>query len=199
MASHGTAVPVDMTSDLEARALEWIAPFSQAEHLIQARTWVLRLDPAASLAIRLAALTHDVERMFSGGPQQNFAEDRWDDPDYLFAHSTRSADFVQRWLEEGPEPPDAGFIRAVRRLVLLHELGGDAEADVLQAADSLSYLETLQELTAGWVVANLCSVEKAQEKLLYMRDRIRIPTARRLAEPLFEQALARLAVVSPTT
>jgi hypothetical protein len=199
MASHGTAVSADMTSDLEARALEWIAPFSQAEHLIQARAWVLRLDPAASLAIRLAALTHDVERMFSGGPQQNFAEDRWDDPDYLFAHSTRSADFVQRWLEEGPEPLDTGFIRAVRRLVLLHELGGDAEADVLQAADSLSYLETLQELTAGWVVANLCSVEKAREKLLYMRDRIRIPTARRLAQPLFEQAVARLAVVSPTT
>ncbi|MEA2280315.1 MAG: hypothetical protein QOK21_922 [Solirubrobacteraceae bacterium] len=199
MASHGTAVPADMTSDLEARALDWIAPFSQAEHLIQARAWVLRLDPAASLAIRLAALTHDVERMFAGGPQQNFAEDRWDDPDYLFAHSTRSADFVQRWLEDGAEPPDASFIRDVRRLVLLHELGGDAEADVLQAADSLSYLETLQELTAGWVAANLCSAEKARDKLVYMRDRIRIPSARRLAEPLFEAAAARLGGASPGT
>jgi hypothetical protein len=199
MASHGTAVPADMTSDLEARALDWIAPFSQAEHLIQARAWVLRLDPAASLAIRLAALTHDVERMFAGGPQQNFAEDRWDDPDYLFAHSTRSADFVQRWLEDGAEPPDTSFIRDVRRLVLLHELGGDAEADVLQAADSLSYLETLQELTAGWVAANLCSAEKARDKLVYMRDRIRIPSARRLAEPLFEAAAARLGGASPGT
>jgi hypothetical protein len=199
MASHGTAVPADMTSDLEARALDWIAPFSQAEHLIQARAWVLRLDPAATLAIRLAALTHDVERMFAGGPQQNFAEDRWDDPDYLFAHSTRSADFVQRWLEDGAEPPDASFIRDVRRLVLLHELGGDAEADVLQAADSLSYLETLQELTAGWVAANLCSAEKARDKLVYMRDRIRIPSARRLAEPLFEAAAARLGGASPGT
>jgi hypothetical protein len=192
MPSRGSPLPVDPTSTLEARALRWIAPFSQAEHLVRARDWALELDPAASPALLLAALTHDIERLFPGGPQQNFAEDRWDDPDYLFAHSTRSADFVQRWMEEGPEPPDAGFVRHVRRLVLLHELGGDAEADLLQAADSLSYLETLQGLTAAWVLNGRCSAEKGHEKLVYMYDRIRIPRARELAEPLFAQAAARL-------
>src|SRR5215213_2194044 len=125
---------------LEARALEWISPYSQAEHLIRARDWVLELEPNASLALRFAALTHDIERHFPGGPQQDFQHDAWDDPDYLFAHSTRSADIVQRWLEESPEPPEADFVREVRRLILLHELGGDREADLLQAADSLSFL-----------------------------------------------------------
>jgi hypothetical protein len=194
-----TAVPAEMTTDLEARARDWIAPFSQADHLVQARAWALRLQPGASLAMRVAALTHDVERMVPGGPEQNFIEDRWDDPDYLFAHSTRSADFVQRWLEEGPEPVDASFVREVRRLVLLHELGGDADADVLQAADSLSYLETLQGLTAGWVRDGRCSAPKAEDKLLYMRDRIRIPEARELAEPLFAQAVAQVRAVSASS
>src|SRR3954452_4177484 len=122
---------------LEARASEWIAPYSQAEHLVRARDWVLELDPEAALPLRFAALTHDIERHFPGGPQQDFAQDAWDDPDYLFAHSTRSADIVQRWLEQSPETADSGFVRGVRRLVLLHELGGDREADLLQAADSL--------------------------------------------------------------
>ena len=177
---------------LETRAFDWIAPYRQAEHLVRARDWVVELRPDASPALRLAALTHDIERHFPGGPQQDFATGAWDDPDYLFAHSTRSADIVQRWLEEAPEPPEAAFVADVRRLILLHELGGDAQSDVLQAADSLSFLETLQDVTAGWVEQGRCSAAKADEKLRYMRDRIRIPRACELAGPLYEQAAARL-------
>lgn len=177
---------------LEARALEWIAPYSQAEHLVQARDWVLVLAPDASPALRLAALTHDIERHFPGGPQQDFAVDAWDDPDYLLAHSTRSADIIQRWIEDAGDGSDPAFVAEVRRLVLLHELGGDAQADLLQAADSLSFLETLHELAAGWVQRGQCSADKADAKLRYMRDRIRIPRARELAEPLYAQAAAQL-------
>jgi hypothetical protein len=177
---------------LEARASEWIAPFSQVEHLVRARDWVLELAPDASLELRLAALTHDIERHFPGGPQQGFATDEWDDPDYLFAHSTRSADIVQEWLQAAPEAPDPAFVRRVRRLILLHELGGDAEADLLQAADSLSFLETLQELVAGWVTDGRCSTAKADAKLRYMRDRIRIERARALADALYVEAAERL-------
>jgi hypothetical protein len=186
------AMTTGTVTPLEARALEWIAPYSQAEHLVRARDWVLELEPEASPAIRFAALTHDIERHFPGGPQQAFAVDAWDDPDYLFAHSTRSADIVQGWLEDSPDPPGAGFLRDVRRLVLLHELGGDEQADMLQAADSLSFLETLQDLVAGWVADGRCSAAKADAKLRYMRDRIRVPRARALAEPLYAEAAARL-------
>jgi hypothetical protein len=192
MVTNRIGTPLGTVTPLEARALEWIAPYSQAGHLVRARDWVLELSPEASPALRFAALTHDIERHFPGGPRQDFAADDWDDPDYLFAHSTRSADIVQRWLEDAPEPPEGAFVRDVRRLVLLHELGGDEQADVIQAADSLSFLETLQDLTAGWVEHGRCSAEKADAKLRYMRDRIRIPRARVWAEPLYAQAAARL-------
>ena len=125
MRRHGDAPGTD-TTPLEARASNGSRPYSQAEHLVRARDWVLELAPGASLELRFAALTHDIERHFPGGPQQDFAADEWDDPDYLFAHSTRSADIVQEWLEDAPEAPDESFIRGVRRLILLHELGGDA-------------------------------------------------------------------------
>jgi hypothetical protein len=190
MPSHHTRASSVTPTPLEQRAFAWIAPYSQADHLLRARDWVIELAPDASAALRIAAVTHDIERYFAGGPSLNYAVDAWDDPDYLFAHSTRSADIVQRWLEDADEPP--AFARDVRRLILLHELGGNAEADILQAADSLSYLETLQHLTAGWVRTGRCSMEKANAKLVYMRDRIRIPDARARAETLYLEANAYL-------
>ena len=53
---------------LEERALAWIEPYWNAEHLVRTRDWVLELEPDASEALRLAALTHDMERHFPGGP-----------------------------------------------------------------------------------------------------------------------------------
>jgi hypothetical protein len=185
--------PAPDPSQLELRAAEWIAPYSQAEHLVRARDWVVALDPGASPALRLAALTHDIERYFpEGSPHHDHAADDWDDPDYLFAHSIRSADIVQTWLADGGAQPDAAFVAEVRKLILLHELGGYPDADLIQAADSLSWLETLQDLAVGWVENGRCSAEKAEAKLVYMRERIRVPRARELAQPLFDEAVARL-------
>jgi hypothetical protein len=56
----------------------------------------------------------------------------------------------------------------VQHLITLHEFGGLDEADLVQAADSLSFLETRQNVVRSWVMA----------------DRIRVPAAARLAEPL---------------
>ena len=80
----------------------------------------------------------------------------------------------------------------VRRLVTLHEFGGLDGADLVQAADSLSFLETLQEVTREWVTKGECDLAQARAKHQYMADRIRIEEARRLAEPLLESAMRSL-------
>ena len=89
---------LEHATPLEQAAARWIAPYGQAHHLVRAREWVLELDPSASEALRLAALTHDIERMYPGGPQDDKAGGDWVDPDYLFEHSTRSGDIVQWWI-----------------------------------------------------------------------------------------------------
>ena len=78
----------------------------------------------------------------------------------------------------------------VERLVLDHEFGGWPEADVLQAADSLSLLETNQDVAAELVREGRCDEEWAREQHRWMFDRIRIERARELARPFYEQALA---------
>lgn len=121
-------------SALEQDALVWLDGFYQLEHLLAAREWVVRLTAGtASEALKFAALVHDAERFFPGGPTGT-PQDGFDNADYLFAHSTRSADVVDEWLAARNEPIDPAFTRRVRALILRHEIGGDPEEDIIQAA-----------------------------------------------------------------
>jgi hypothetical protein len=181
-----------VATDIERRAIAWIGPYSQARHLVRARDWLLHLDRSATLEARLAVVTHDIERMFPGGPTMNKATDRWDDPHYLYAHASRSAEVVGVWLHSQDGATDQVSLSEVQRLITLHEFGGMDGADLVQAADSLSFLETLQDVVRRWVTGGECGVEQASAKHRYMAERIRVPEARRLAEPLLEQALASL-------
>ena len=192
------AAVVVPSSEVETLAQEWIAPYSQAEHLRRARDWLVHLQPDATPEMRIAALTHDIERMFPGGPVLAHATIRWDAPDYLYAHSLRSAEVVGVWLGNLGAVGRTVDAAEIRRLVGLHEVGGLDGADAVQAADSLSFLETLAELTRDWVLRGTCSLEQARAKLHYTFDRIRPDRARWLAGPLLEQALDLLPHPSAT-
>ena len=175
---------------LERAALEWIAPYRNAAHLVNTREWLLRLAPGARLALRLAALTHDIERHFPGGPAPDPGN-----PEYSRAHATRSARIVGEWLAR--RGADAALREEVALLVAAHEEGGWPDADLLQAADSLSYLEVNAAGPACWVRDGRCDVDTARAKLRSMHDRIAVDAARepaaaliRTAERTLEEALA---------
>jgi hypothetical protein len=72
-------------------------------------------------------------------------------------------------------------------------VGGWPEADLVQAADSLSFLETNVDLFLGFARSGKFSVDDVREKFDFSYERIRIPRARELALPLLESARARLA------
>jgi hypothetical protein len=175
---------------LVAHAERWIAPYWNAEHLLRARDWLLELRPEASEALVLAALTHDMERHFPGGPVYDPGTTPPYDEAYRKAHSERSAGIVGDWLRE--EGADEAVAQEVERLIRLHEIGGDPDANLLQAADSISFLETNQELVLGWVKDGQCSRERAKAQHELMYERIRVPRAKELARPFYERALARI-------
>ncbi len=192
MAKSGTSNYANAgLSSIEAKAVEWLDGFYQLEHLLCARMWVMKLCPEASREVKFATLVHDAERHFPGGPSST-PSNGFDDPDYLFAHSTRSANFVEKWLREYTPQPTEEFIKRVRRLVLRHEIGGGWEADFVQAADSLSFLESLDWITVEWVVSGRYTIEQAKEKLDYTVERIRPSVALAAALPLYEAALETL-------
>jgi hypothetical protein len=178
-----------VTADEQAAA-SWVADTSpQTSHLLRTRDWALVVDPAASEAVRIAALLHDIDRGFPD-PSRPFDPARdWNDPGYLRWHQDRSARIAGDWL--AARGAGATLVADVRRIVAAHEDGGFPEADVVQAADSLSFLETMAEATADWV-RNGAEPANAEAKLTAMVTRIRIPAARPDAERLLVRALARL-------
>lgn len=175
------------------RAYEWVAPYWNAEHLYRTLFWTTVLNPQASLALRLAALTHDMERHYPGADAPTM-DIRRGVPDRIYEqrHQERSARIVADWLsKQGANP---SLVRSVHDLVAVHEWGGWPEADLLQAADSLSFLEVNAErfITFALTGERGFTPELVAAHFCYMANRVRLPRARELIRPLLMAALAQL-------
>lgn len=164
-----------------------------AEHLLKAEEWLRRINPQASEAMLLAALMHDMERAFPGpdSPKQDPSLGP-DDPIYNHAHSQRSARIVSAFLRE--QHVSETLITEISRLIEVHEMGGWSEADWVQAADSLSFLEVNIDFFLSLINApqNGWTHAQVRAKFDWMYQRIKIAEARELATPLYEQALRKL-------
>jgi len=175
---------------LVTAARAWVVeryPYNRT-HLVKSLEWLDRVAPAASEAVRLATLTHDMERAFPGPDQP--VHRTLVDPEYEALHASRSARIVGEWLRaQGASEP---LTVEVERLIRAHEVGGWPEADLVQAADSLSLLETNIDLFLGFVRSGRFSAEDVRRKFRLSRDRIRVSYLRTLAEPMAEQAERRL-------
>jgi len=181
--------------ELFAAARRWVVDnYSyNSAHLINTVEWLDRLAPGSRPAVRLAALTHDMERAFPG-PDQPQLTTSLTDPTYNRLHSERSARIVAAWFRT--QTVDETLVRDIEALVLAHEVGGWPEANVVQAADSISFLDANLPLALNWVRTGRFPPSEVRAKFDYSYDRIQIPEARTLAEPLLGRARERLAEVA---
>jgi pyruvate,water dikinase len=159
-------------------------------HLLKSLEWLDRLAPDASEAVRLATLTHDMERAFAG---PDAIPIKMSDRAYEEAHSNRSARIVGEWLHANGA--DAELVRDVEALIRVHEWGGSPDANLVQAADSVSFLETNIDLMVGFAKTGKYSKAEIASKFDQMYGRIQVPAAKALARPMWEQAKARLSAV----
>src|SRR5258707_14230019 len=120
-------------SPLVEAARQWvIVTYTyNSHHLVKALEWLDRLAPDATEAMRLATLTHDMERAFPGPdqPVQEKIDGLWQDDQYKKAHSARSARIVGEWLRTQNAKDE--LIQEVERLITAHEIGGWAEAKLI--------------------------------------------------------------------
>ncbi len=99
--------------------------------------WLLRLQPDAGEALQLAALAHDIDRAI-----EEFKVRRADFDDYdVFkaAHARHGAELLRPILTTCGVAAD--IVDEACRLVVVHEVGGDPDADLLKDADSISYFD----------------------------------------------------------
>lgn len=181
-------------SSLLPAARAWVVEVNHPHerHLLRTEDWLLAIDPNAGEPLRIAAVLHDIERAFPApGFDWDSARD-WDNPDYNRWHQDRCADIASGWLREQGASPE--LVKEVEALIRVHEDGGWPEADLLQAADSLSFLDTLTPLTIGWVRSGRATPERAKAKIQSSLDRIdpSLERAVELARPMLEKALREL-------
>ncbi|MBW2062975.1 MAG: DUF4202 family protein [Deltaproteobacteria bacterium] len=138
-------------ASLSARAMDSIGCVRQKIHEIIAKSkvpedpghsrntldWLLRLEPDADEALRIAALGHDIERALE--EQKVCQADFTDFSAFKSAHALNSAQILKEVMS-GCGTPD-GLAEDVCRLVRCHETGGDPRSDLLKDADSLSFFE----------------------------------------------------------
>ncbi|HEU4935755.1 MAG TPA: hypothetical protein VFT39_04815 [Vicinamibacterales bacterium] len=179
-----------MDTPLIEAARAWVIdryPYNR-HHLLQALAWLDRVAPDSPEAVRLATLTHDMERAFPG-PDQPVIK-TLSDPEYERLHSLRSARIVGAWLRE--QHAKEALVEHVEALIVAHEFGGWPEADLVQAVDSLSFLETNIDLFLGFVRSGKHPAHEVRKKFNSMFGRIQVPRLKLLAQPLVDRALEQL-------
>ena len=108
-----------------------------SKHSKNTRAWVLRLKPAADIALQIAALGHDIERSIK---ELKIKRENYTDYDeFKMAHARNSAKVLHELLSK--YDLDKGIRDKVTNLVTHHEFGGNPEADILKEADSISYFD----------------------------------------------------------
>jgi hypothetical protein len=177
------------TESLIQLARLWVIenyPYNRT-HLLKSLDWLDRIAPGSAEAVRLATLTHDMERAFGGSDAIPI---KMNDRAYEEAHSNRSARIVGEWLRANGA--SAALVQHVEALVRVHEWGGSPEANLVQAADSLSFLDTNTDLMLGFVRTGKYPRSEIALKIDQMYERIQVPAARELARPMWQTAKARL-------
>ena len=157
-------------------------------HLINSLAWLDRIAPGSGEHVRLATVLHDMERAFPG-PEMPV----WDgneNYDYYVAHSNRSARIVGEWLRA--QGAEEALVEKVDALIRVHEFGGWPEADLVQAADSLSFLDVNIDLFLSYVKSGKFTPEQVRAKFVYSHTRVRIDWIKELTQPMLDRANARL-------
>jgi len=108
-----------------------------SRHADNTLEWLLRLEPHADDALRLAALGHDIDRAIE---ELKVKRADFDDYDaFKAAHAGNGAEILRSILTEcGVE---RHIVDEACRLVVVHEVGGDFRSDLLKDADSISYFD----------------------------------------------------------
>jgi hypothetical protein len=143
-------------------------------HALDVRQWLLRLDAEASLALQLAALFHDVERLVSE-PDTRIEHLAGDYQSFKEAHARKGAEMAQSVLAE------AGVSEAVRarvaELIAGHERqSDDPEVALLNDADALSFFSLNSHGYASYF-----GPEQTRKKVAYTWNRMRDGARVRLA------------------
>ena len=154
--------------DIIKKEIESILPNSpldfELKHSELVLKWVLNLKPDADEALKIAALSHDIDRAITKITEKDLKDYSKID-EFKKEHSIRSAKFICDILKKHEYSKE--IIDKVKHLVENHEFGGDDESNILMDADSLAYFDYN---IPSYLKRN--GRERAKEKIKFMYKRL---------------------------
>lgn len=124
--------------EIEDVILKQIAMSEIPEDFVHSKNtvkWLLKIKPDADVALKIAALGHDIER--SLGDKKVKREDYKSYDEFKKEHSLKSAMIIASILKKFNTNQE--LIDDVYNLIANHETGGDKRSDILKYADSISF------------------------------------------------------------
>ncbi len=137
--------------------------------------------------LRIAALTHDIERAFRDEKiyeKMYKSENGFLDKNFLEYHQKKSAEIICNFLKTQKYPENK--IKKVYKLVSNHEFGGDFETNILKDADSISFfIHNVDHFIK--VKSKESSYKKVKEKLNWMYNRITFKESKIILKPIYRK------------
>lgn len=135
------------------------------DHALDVWQWVLRLDPQASVAVQIAALFHDVERLVSEA-ERRVEQHAVDYQAFKDRHAAGGAELAAAALREAGVTDDV--VNAAAELIAKHERRSEeSELALLNDADALSFFSLN---SAGF--ADYYGPEHTRRKIAYSLNRL---------------------------
>lgn len=164
------------------KEIEEILPNSpiveESKHAELVLKWVLELKPDADEALKIAALSHDIDRAVNKITEKDL-KDHSNMSKFKKEHSMRSAIIICNILKKHNYPQK--IIGKVKQLVENHEVGGDPESDILKDADSIAYFE----YNIPFYLKRYAR-ERTKEKIKFMYERMSEKAKRLVHQIKFE-------------
>lgn len=161
--------------DLVRKEIESILPNSpldfELKHAELVLKLVLKLNPNADESLKIAALSHDIDRAITKITEKDL-KDYSKIEMFKKEHAIRSAKLICDILTKYNYPKK--FIGKVNHLVENHEVGGDEDSNILMDADSLAYFDYN---IPSYLKRN--GGERTKEKIKFMYKRLS-PKAKKL-------------------
>lgn len=161
-------------------------------HLLRTLYWLESLNPDADQALRIAAISHDIERAFR---QKDVVEivkktGGLTSREYFEKHEIRGAEIIGDFIERLGARKD--LTNRVRMLVSRHERGGDEDQNLLRDADSIAFFEVY---VAGKLMSEMIDYigkEEARKKIEFMYERINNDEAKKISRKWRDKAISDL-------
>ena len=162
----------------------------EAEHMLRTGFWLKEIYPEADEDFYIAAICHDIERIFPLRDGEvkplKTGNDEFDE-EYLDWHGKRSAEFAEKLLRENGFNDETKIAR-IKTLIAEHSLGGTVKRDLLRDADSISLLEN----NALKFIQEGKDKKELKEKFDSEFARLSSEKARKLAKPFYVAAIGAL-------